>query len=78
MKSAQLQPDVVILDYAMPEMNGVDAARQIYSASPRLPILMYTAFDVAAEISRRLPNGCVRRIIQKDSPNELLKALEAL
>jgi len=77
-KSAEIKPDVVILDYAMPEMDGLEAARQIRSASPQVPILMYTAFQGAVESGLKLANSYVRKIIRKDSPNELLNALESL
>jgi DNA-binding NarL/FixJ family response regulator len=40
----QIRPDVVVLDFLMPEMNGLDAARIINQISPRTPILMVTLF----------------------------------
>jgi len=77
-KSAELKRDVVILDYAMPEMDGLEAASHICSASPQVPILVYTQFDVAPEIELELKRLCIRKIIRKDTPKELLSALEAL
>jgi DNA-binding NarL/FixJ family response regulator len=41
-KVRELQPDVVILDFQMPVMNGLDAARQITTIAPETPIVMFT------------------------------------
>lgn len=40
----QMQPDVVVLDFQMPKMNGLDAARIITRLSPETPILMVTLY----------------------------------
>ncbi|HTA23279.1 MAG TPA: response regulator transcription factor [Terriglobales bacterium] len=40
----QIHPDVVVLDFQMPEMNGLDAARIIAKLSPETPILMVTLY----------------------------------
>ena len=76
-KSAELKPDIVIFDYAMPEMDGLEAASHICSASPQVPILVYTQFDGESEVKRE-QNPCIRKVISKKSPTELLTALEAL
>jgi len=41
--TAELKPDIVILDITMPELNGLDAARQIKRKSPETEILIFTA-----------------------------------
>src|SRR5258708_31465459 len=51
-KAKQEEPDVIVLDFQMPEMNGLDAAKSITQRSPRVPILM-----VPMHISPQLPNG---------------------
>lgn len=63
----------------MPEMNGFQAASQICSVTPQMPILIYTQFDgPAPEVKLKLKNPCIRKIIGKDSPKELLSAIGAL
>jgi DNA-binding NarL/FixJ family response regulator len=73
-KAALLTPDVVILDARMPEMDGFEAASQISSATPAVPILIYTNFAVAP--GTKVVG--VRQIINKESPQALLSALDAL
>ena len=41
-KSSELNPTLVILDFQMPVMNGLEAARQISRIAPKLPMLMFT------------------------------------
>jgi DNA-binding NarL/FixJ family response regulator len=40
----QISPDVIVLDFQMPEMNGLDAARIISNQAPEIPILMVTLY----------------------------------
>ena len=40
----QLQPELVVLDYRMPDANGVDVARAMLAEHPGLPILLFSAF----------------------------------
>jgi DNA-binding NarL/FixJ family response regulator len=49
-KSMQLTPNLAIVDFSMPEMNGLELARQLKSREPALPIFMLTAdYDVNIE-----------------------------
>ena len=43
-KAQALRPDLIILDFAMPVMNGLDAARGLKKLMPSVPLLMYSAF----------------------------------
>jgi DNA-binding NarL/FixJ family response regulator len=40
----KIQPDVIVIDFQMPEMNGLDAARAIAQNSPEIPILIVTLY----------------------------------
>ncbi len=41
-KVMEAAPDLIVLDYQMPDLNGVDIARQICDLAPKIPILMVT------------------------------------
>ena len=77
-RALELRPDLVILDLAMPVMDGLTAAHEISIVVPELPILMYTmhctpALEVAAQ------KFGVRHIVTKGGdPQELLAAVEQL
>jgi len=78
-KAAELKPDLIILDLAMPEMNGLQAASQISSVSPGLPILIYTNYAFSPETKLDAMKSGVREIINKcASPGQLISAVETL
>jgi DNA-binding NarL/FixJ family response regulator len=44
-KALQLVPDLIVLDLAMPVMNGFQAAQELHDRLPKVPILMFTTFN---------------------------------
>ena len=44
-KAQRLKPDLIILDFAMPVMNGFEAARALRDLMPSVPIIMFTLYD---------------------------------
>ena len=75
-KAMQLKPDVIILDLAMPIMDGVRAAREISRAMPALPILMHTMHS-SETLALEAKKAGVRQIVTKgDSGDDLLMAIE--
>jgi two-component system, chemotaxis family, chemotaxis protein CheY len=55
-KTAVLKPDLVILDFRMPNLNGLQAAELIRTADPRIPLLLFTLDGIAPpleELARR-------------------------
>ena len=78
-KAAELKPDVVILDLAMPVMDGLHAALEISSASPGIPILMNTMHYFEG-LDLEAKKVGIRRVLNKShSADELLAAIhEAL
>ncbi|HEY2646139.1 MAG TPA: response regulator transcription factor [Candidatus Acidoferrales bacterium] len=77
-KAALLNPDVVILDISMPELNGLEAARSIRKASPHIEILILSVHYSDQLIREILSAGVHGYILKSDSDRDLVAALERL
>lgn len=53
-QTAGLNPDLVILDLTMPNLNGYQAARAIHIAAPNLPLLLFTQHEIDAQMEREV------------------------
>jgi CheY-like chemotaxis protein len=71
----QLRPDVVIMDYSMPIMNGLDAARAVHEALPGVPIFLITAHGPT--VRRFLGDLPIAGVFLKDNLVPLLNAVRA-
>ena len=74
MKAIDLNPDMVILDYSMPGMDGLHVAQEIYKALPATQILICTLFP-SRELEREAMKYGIRHVISKA---EMSKALVAV
>jgi len=77
-KARQLAPDVVILDIAMPQLNGLDATRGIRQAAPQAEILILTMYESHQVIREVLAAGARGYLLKSDAGRELVSAVEAL
>jgi DNA-binding NarL/FixJ family response regulator len=76
-KARLVQPDVTILDLSMPELNGLEAAREILrSISTR--VLILTMFDSDALIQKTLEAGVRGYLLKTDAGRDLVSAVDAL
>jgi CheY-like chemotaxis protein len=64
-------PDLVVLDFAMPLMDGVQAAAQIRKTLPRLPIVLYTMHK-NTQIEVEAQNAGIQRVVSKGDPASVL------
>ena len=77
-KAGQLSPDVIVLDLAMPEMNGLQAAREISRSSPELPMLLLTVQQVSNELNNEAAHAGFKGAVSKSTGSEVIKAIEVL
>jgi len=71
----QCQPDVVVMDVTMPQMDGVEATRRIKAEMPDLPILALTIHEGPDYFFRMLKAGASGYIPKRAAPDTLLQAL---
>jgi DNA-binding NarL/FixJ family response regulator len=76
-KAKLLQPDVTILDLAMPELNGLEAAREIVKSVPT-KVLILTFHDSDDLIRQSLEAGAQGYVLKSDSWRDLVAAVNAL
>jgi DNA-binding NarL/FixJ family response regulator len=73
-----LQPDVIVMDIAMPRFNGLDATRRIATDCPRCRVLVLTAHEEERYIVQLLEAGAVGYLPKTVSLDELLEAIRAV
>jgi DNA-binding NarL/FixJ family response regulator len=77
-QTEQLAPDLAIIDLAMPNKNGIEAAREIFAISPLTPMLLLTVQQVSAELARAAREAGFRGAVTKSSGSEVVMAVETL
>jgi DNA-binding NarL/FixJ family response regulator len=73
-----LLPHVVILDLAMPELNGLDATRQIRKAAPSVEVLVFTMHQSEQLIREVLAAGAWGYLLKSGASHHVISAVEAL
>ncbi len=76
-KAEQTSPDVIILDFQMPGMNGLDAAKEIKQHSPRIPILMVT-MHMSHQLAIEAQNIGIDGMCSKSEMGSVVQAVETL
>jgi two-component system response regulator MprA len=72
------QPDLVVLDWMMPRLSGLEVARRLRAAQARVPILMLTARDAVVDRVEGLDSGADDYLVKPFVPAELLARVRAL
>jgi len=77
-KATELHPDIVALDIGMPNLNGLDAARQILRNDPRQKILFLTIYE-SEQLARSVAAaGAKGLLLKSDAGKDLINAVDAL
>jgi DNA-binding NarL/FixJ family response regulator len=74
--AASLRPDLVVLDVAMPLMNGIEAAREIRGADGRVGIIVLSMHGDRAYVTEALRAGASGYVLKSAAFSELLKAVD--
>jgi DNA-binding NarL/FixJ family response regulator len=77
-KAVSLRPDVAILDFSMPELNGPAAAAQIAEKVPETGVVVLTMHDSELVMREVLLSGARGLVLKSDADRDLLEAVEAV
>ncbi len=70
------QPDVILMDVQMPEMDGITAAKEVKTLYPKIKILMLSVFDQDDKVFHSILAGASGYILKEESPIRILEAVE--
>ena len=76
--AAEQKPDVVVMDVAMPHLNGVEAARQILTRNPDIAIVMLSMHSDESYVLRSLKAGARAYLLKDSAEADLIAAIQAI
>jgi len=76
--ATKLEPDVVIMDIALPKLNGIEATKQIKALLPSVAVLILTGYDYDEYIFSLLEAGAAGYLLKSVSGDELIAAIRAV
>lgn len=76
-KAQELAPDLVVLDFLMPGVNGLEAAREINRAAPDIPILMCSMY-LSRQLNEIVKSAGCRGAVAKGGVDQLERGMHAL
>jgi NarL family two-component system response regulator LiaR len=75
--AAKLLPDVVLMDLVMPEMDGIEATRQLKAASPTTQVIVLTSYGEDERIFPAIKAGALSYLMKDIGPDDLVRAIKA-
>jgi NarL family two-component system response regulator LiaR len=73
--SKELEPDIVLMDLLMPQMDGIDATRQITARQPKVRVLVLTSFVGDEKIFPAIKAGALGYLLKDSDPTELIQSI---
>ncbi|MGR3293950.1 MAG: response regulator, partial [Candidatus Scalindua sp.] len=77
-KTKELVPDVVVIDITMPNLNGVEATRQIKKLNPEIKVLVLTVHDNEEYVHQILQAGASGYLLKESAVSDLISAINAV
>lgn len=74
----ELKPDVVIMDIGMPNLNGIDATRQMVSDNPHLKVLALSTHSDGSTVARMIKAGACGYMLKESAFAELMDGLHSM
>jgi DNA-binding NarL/FixJ family response regulator len=72
---ADLEPDIVLMDLSMPDLDGIEATRAVLAVRPATKVIMLTSFSENARILAALEAGAVGYLLKDAEPEDVIRAL---
>jgi DNA-binding NarL/FixJ family response regulator len=76
--AVRTHPDVGVLDFSMPELNGLEATRRIRQVAPQVEVLVFTMHESEELIREVLAAGARGYLLKSDATRQLIPAVESL
>jgi DNA-binding NarL/FixJ family response regulator len=76
--AASLQPDVVVMDLHMPELNGIEATRRLVQTQPSVAVLVVTMFDDDDSVFAAMRAGARGYLLKDADQGEIIRAVRAV
>jgi DNA-binding NarL/FixJ family response regulator len=73
--AVKLRPDVVLMDIAMPQLNGLEATRQVVKAVPGTRVLMLSAHNDDAYVAKAIESGAKGFLLKQTSAHDVCRAI---
>lgn len=77
-KALATKPDVAVLDYSLPYMNGIEVTKRILARLPKTEILLFTMYDSERLFNELLQAGVHGYLLKSDARKYLIRAVETL
>ena len=77
-KAVETVPDIAVLDYSLPLVNGIEETRQIRARLPKTKVLIFTMHDSETLIQDLLKAGARGYLLKTDANHHLISAIEAV